>query len=167
MEKTLELQLNELLQKILTEKTLSVEAMDVVKNLSSEHKILQETVESNKKVIEKRDEEIRKLIEENTNLKGEVTSWLEKESNLVGREKAVADIEHQKTLLQKDVDHNKERADEMKEVFGIVFRNTITRKRVQGQIPVAVQGFKGNYGSDTQPYVSQANTQEEIIESEE
>lgn len=167
MEKTLELQLNDLLQKILTEKTLSVEAMDVVKNLSKEHKELKELVELKQELIKNRDEEIGVLKEENTKLKNSIDSWLQKESNLVDREKAVTDIEHQKELLNKDITHQKERSDEMKEVFGIVFKNTITRKKVQGQVPVAVPGFKGNYGSDTQPYVTQSSSMEEVIESEE
>ena len=159
---TLKEQLNEVLQKLLTEKTFSPETLEIVQKLDSDFKSLQEENKKLEEQIKQDGISFSDLKKQKETLELIANEYKERTELLVAREKAVLEIEHDKALLQKDVACHKAVSDNVKEVVGLVFKNTTVRKSVCSNYPVVKRGYNGN--SD---YMEQVTKNDSIQETEE
>lgn len=150
----IEQEINKILDKAVIEKTFSLEAIDHIKNLRDEWT---KTMEINSRYgdsVKRMGQEIIDLRAENSYLKNYQEAVLKREEELLKKER-VQEI----VILQKEFSDR--RANEIKEIFGIVFKNPIVRETVYKNSIVPVSGA---YGTMTSMSTSENETK--VVEQE-
>ncbi len=132
---------------LIIEKSLSLEVIQIVGKIKEEHAQL---TKENEKLVEEGKEKDNNYL----NLKkytDEIFSKLnqsEKElSTYKDREKEFNNSEHKTALVLKDKESSDRALSEVKEVVGLVFKNTIIRKGINKSttVPVVVNGYPQNH----------------------
>lgn len=125
-------EINSIIERALTEKTFNLEIIEEIKKLRE----LPEALEVASKQIET-------LLKEKSELTTKVTSLEVNEASVNERELAVATREQELTILELKAEFNKTRADEIKEMFGIVFKNPVLKENVYKSSQVQVKDNSG------------------------
>ena len=130
-------ELNEVITKILMDKTLSVEALEAVKAITEESKKLTAKLESLDRDYVSKCNALNQKVEENTDLRGQLIKLTEREKAVEKRELAITELE-KKAAVQEAI------ASTFNICFDKVFRNISVHRNVTGNIPVAVEGMAPN-----------------------
>lgn len=128
--------LNTLIDSLVAEKSLSFEVVEQLKAVRDENIKLGEELKVSKERIRVLEEHNNVLVTKNIELKAN-------EDSVKAREIAVSKIEHEKEIANLKVDFANNRANEVKEIVSLVFKNPIIRKTAYNSIPVAVDGGNG------------------------
>ncbi len=122
--------LKELIDGLVTEKSLSFEVLEQVRKVkeTSDELIKTNTIQG-EQLLEFGKKE-KNLLEEISILSKEISGWKVRESSLIEREKAVLDIEHENEIEKLKAKHSSDTLKEVKEVVGMVFKNTVLRESV-------------------------------------
>jgi len=131
--------INNVIDQIVEERTLSLEAADAVKALRDENTELRDQAAA-------LEERVNAFIEVESELKDEcrrkgklVNEYLSREKELKEREKSVI-----RTEIENE--HLKARCTELKEIIDNLTRNTMVRQRVFGNEPIVLPGYEsGGY----------------------
>lgn len=138
--------LDKIIEGLVVEKSLSLEVFQRLQEIKSESENVLErniNLEEEINVLKNNNDLYLKTIED---LKFELSKWIQKESDLVDREKKVLDLEHLIQLKDKDVEIANNVSNAIKDVVGLVFKNTIIRKGINKSVsvPVSVNGYVQN-----------------------
>lgn len=143
--------LKKLIDDLVLEKSLSFDVMDQVRkikeqsdNLITENSALKAQVDSNSKSIIEKDNKIAEL-------NVTIDDWKKRESSLFTRETIVLDVEHKNQIEQLKATHANETLIQVKEVIGMVFKNTVLRESVNRSVSVPIE---------SNHYLSQGNDTE-------
>lgn len=131
---------------MIVEKSLSLDVIEIVRKIQSEHASLTEQNKFLEKTIEFKGKEILSLQEANTTAQNTIVSLTTKVTGYEQREDEFKKSEHTIALKNKDVDSSNRAIFEIKEVVGMVFKNTNIRKTVTGTDYVGVPGANGCNG---------------------
>lgn len=124
--------ISSIVEEALTEKTFSLEIITKIKQLKDDFDVLVASSEVSKKRIIELETENKSLHSINDRITEENKTWQLRENQIIEAEK-VAD---KKTY---ELSFQTKRAEEIKELFGIVFKNPVVRETAykNGNIPVA------------------------------
>ncbi len=130
--------IEEILNETLTEKTFNLEIIGKIKTLKDDFQALQETNKKQEDLLTERYRQIEVLTGEKTKLTAKVEGFEKRE--------------HEISLKEKELDKNKyelefqrNRAIEIKELFGIVFRNPVIKESAFRTVPITTES--GGYTS--------------------
>lgn len=143
--------LQQAIQGVLTEKALSPEAITAVKNILDENNSLK----INKDELTKRLETSEKR---NSELVHEIQMLKIKEADILNREQEIVVREKKADLLDLTVKYEQTRVQDVKGMFETVFRNTVLRKNVNANVA------NPNYTQDAYNSTHNESTQEEVRE---
>lgn len=115
--------IEEILAQTLTEKTFSLEIVDKIKTLKDDFESSQKLIDSLREKSLHNEKMITNLEERNTKLQELVNSY-------TIREKEISDKEKKLEKTNYELQFQTKRGDEIKELFGIVFKNPIVREGV-------------------------------------
>ena len=143
--------LKELLDGLVAEKSLSFDVLEQLRKVKTESDELIKTNLLLGESITAKDEIINEKNSEINSLKALVKKWEEKDNAITKREEAVLDIEHKNEIEKLKAEGANKTLGEVKEVVGLVFRNTVLRKNILSNEPVFNdQGYQnGNFKSKT------------------
>lgn len=126
---------------LIIEKSLSLDVIEIVRNIQSEH--LQLT-ERNKKLIQdielrderfnKKDKELEDTLLKLDGVSKELTIYKSREDEFIKSENTIA-------LKNKDVDSANRVSQEIKEIVGLVFKNTTIKKSMFSSEPIVQNGY--------------------------
>src|SRR3990167_1820740 len=141
--------LKELLDGLVAEKSLSFDVLEQLRKVKTESDELIKTNLLLGESITAKDEIINEKNSEINSLKALVKKWEEKDNAITKREEAVLDIEHKNEIEKLKAEGANKTLGEVKEVVGLVFRNTVLRKHIMSNEPVFNdQGYQnGNFKS--------------------
>lgn len=135
--------LKELLDGLVAEKSLSFEVLEQLRKVKIESEeliktnlLLGESILQKDKLINEKNSEINTL----TIL---VKKWSDREDDLIKREKNVLDIEHKNEIEKLKAENSAKTLLEIKEIVGMVFRNTNIRKTITGTENMVIGGGNG------------------------
>lgn len=141
--------LKELLDGLVAEKSLSFDVLEQLRKVKTEsdeliktNLLLGESITAKDKIINEKNSEINGL----TAL---VKKWDERDNALTKREEAVLDIEHKNEIEKLKAEHAGKTLGEVKEIVGLVFRNTNVRKTIVGQGAVSGGANPNSYSNST------------------
>lgn len=129
---------------LIIEKSLSLDVIEIVRNIQSEYA---NAIEDNKKLTENIKFEFERYTQEHEKLVvtlGELDGANTELTKYKAREKEFINSEHSHALKNKDVDSANLVLKEVKEVIGLVFKNTIIRERVNKSVGHMIS-TNGNY----------------------
>lgn len=125
---------------VLAEKTLSKDAIDAVQELLTDNEQLKLTDKTRKEELIGNRRTIDDLNDQNTDLRTKL-------GDFEARELAVSEREKKADLLDLTVKYEQTRVNDIKEWTGLVFRNTNIIRRIHGNKPMEVHpGPNGNMG---------------------
>lgn len=148
--------LQQAIQGVLTEKALSAEAISAVQSILEENKTLGEV---NKSLIES----AKKIADQNIKLTEENTMWKTRAAAVEQKESDVKEREFRQELKDSEVSFTNLRLQDMKEVMGLVFKNTNIRKSITSHV-VLPPPTKDQYNNTVYPSASEVNDSEVITE---
>jgi len=120
-------EINDIIQKIAEEKTFSLESLERIKQLKDDYEIVKNDFLITE---EKYEDSLEKL----KILEGVKTEYQTRLSELSEREKVVAEKEAKQALDDQALEFQRKRADEIKEMFSIVFKNPVVRENAYKSI---------------------------------
>lgn len=139
-------EINKFLDKIIVEKTFSLEAVGQIKKMGDEYVVMETKL---KDVLEDR----KNISDQNTVLSIENNKLKERDADVSKREIIVKDKENKQALNDLRLEHANIRANEIRELFGVVFKNPVVRSNVykSNSVPVAQNGYVGTHnGNETE-----------------
>lgn len=142
--------LKELLDGLVAEKSLSFDVLEQLRKVKTES---EELVKANflfGESIKEKDKLNASLTAEIAKLGAEIVAWKAREESLITREKAVLDIEHRNEIEKMKAEHANSTLNQVKEIVGMVFRNTSIKKAITGTENI-VQGGGPNCGTYSEP----------------
>jgi regulator of replication initiation timing len=116
-------EITKLVEKVLVEKTFSLEIIDQIKKIRDDYNDLEKKFKEKETINKELYETNLKLSTENSDLKS-------KGESVSNREKIVAEKESKQALNDLELKQAQESKTEIKELFGIVFKNPIVRENV-------------------------------------
>ncbi len=117
--------IDQILQEAVTEKTFTLDIVDKIKRLKNDFALATKKIEDLRK-------EKQEVYAESVNLKSEVRQLTDQQD---GYDKRLADLvkrEAQQERLAYELDFQRQRSTEIKELFGIVFRNPVVTRSAIG-----------------------------------
>jgi len=115
--------IDEVLDQALTEKTFSLEIIEKIKSLHDGFASSQETIKQNNETIKLLNENATKANQEINKLSTLVSQYETREIELASKEKVAEKQAY-------ELEYQKNRANEIKELFQIVFKNPVVRENV-------------------------------------
>jgi len=119
--------LKELLDGLVAEKSLSFEVLEQLRKVKTESDSLLSENKLLKDTLVLKDEQIARLGETVNTQHLTIKDWEIREAKLEEREKAVLDIEHKNEIANLKTEHAVGTLNQVKEVVGMVFKNTTLR----------------------------------------
>lgn len=146
MNKDYKSKVDEILEQALTEKTFSLEIVEKIKALRDDFKTVSDKNEELTKSLNDKIVTITSLTNTNNSLNLELTAYKY-------RERAISDAEKKADKINYELVFQTQRANEIKELFGIVFKNPVVRENAYKTIstPVSSNGYVNTYtGTDNE-----------------
>lgn len=143
---TFQEEVNKLIEKALVEKTFSLEIVEQIKKMRDDYISMEASLKSSK-------ENNDNLFKRNQELETENTTLKARDVNVSSREKVVKEKEDKQALEELKLQNAIESKKEIKELFGIVFKNPVVRSNVykNTSVPVAQNGYVSNLsGSESE-----------------
>ena len=126
--------IEEVITQALTEKTFSLEIIEKIKSLKDGFESAQENIKIQNLALESSNKTIEDLRLKNSELSTKVKLFEDREIAIASKEKVLEKTEYQLTFQT-------QRANEIKELFGTVFKNPTLQRSVFGTIPVMENGY--------------------------
>jgi hypothetical protein len=126
--------IQEIIDQALTEKTFSLEIIEKIKSLKDAFDKSVLDIETLNKRLEINDNLRLTLEKENITLRNSNESLIAKEKDVITREKELDKNKY-------ELEFQKQRANEIKDILGIVFKNPVLQKSVFGSVPVERNGY--------------------------
>jgi len=154
--------LNQIIESMVAEKSLSLEVFQQLKEvkeqsdlIAKENTALREASIVTQNTISKLQDDIIKLNHRNA-------EWAKREEELVTREKAILDSEHQLALKDKDVEKAQAVSNNIKEIVGIVFKNPTLRTGIMKSTsePVGVDQYGNTKWASSENNYTEVKTEE-------
>lgn len=143
---TFQEEVNKLIEKALMEKTFSLEIVDQIKRMRDDYISMETSLE--------RTTELNKgLVKINTELSEQNNKLTAHDEDVSSREKVVKEKEDKQALETLKLQHAIEGKKDIKELFGIVFKNPVVRSNVykNTSVPVSVNGYVNTHaGSENE-----------------
>lgn len=142
--------LQQLIENLVAEKSLSFEVLEQLKKIKDQSDFLikenQDQAEKIKRYQESITEKDSKILE----LSNKLGDWSHREGELIGREKAVLQLEHEKEISELKVTGAQATLSSVKEIVGLVFRNTSVKKSIYTHKPLIRDGYStGNTATES------------------
>jgi len=139
--------LNNIIEQLVAEKSLSLEVLEQLKRIKDESNILTSENKQHLETIKNYSENNDKLINANKQLSSIIDGWKLRENNLISREKAVLDSEHKNEIQELKANYAISTLQEVKGVVEMVFKNVTVRKSIHKNksIPVSNNGYVQNH----------------------
>lgn len=134
--------IEEVITQALTEKTFSLEIIEKIKSLKDGFESSQKTIELLTLSGESSGKTINELRTQNESLSSRVKSFEDRESNIRTKEK-----ELEKNIYE--LEFQQKRANEIKELFGIVFKNPVMQKTAYNSHNKYENGFSNSGSSNS------------------
>jgi len=142
--------LKELLDGLVAEKSLSFDVLEQLRKVKTESDELIKTNLDRLEIIKARDIQINQNNSKINELNALVNNWQARDNALIKREQAVLDIEHKNEIEKMKAEHANSTLIQVKEIVGMVFRNTSIKKAITGTENI-VQGGGMNSSSYSEP----------------
>jgi len=142
--------LKELLDGLVAEKSLSFDVLEQLRKVKTESDELIKVNLDRLEIIKARDTQINQNNSKINELNALVNNWQARDNALIKREQAVLDIEHKNEIEKMKAEHANSTLIQVKEIVGMVFRNTSIKKAITGTENI-VQGGGMNSGSYSEP----------------
>lgn len=135
---------------VLQEKALSKEAIDAVQQVLAENEDLKAGNESLRELTANQEKSLAIAQKKNAEYDSLVDA-------LAAREKALQERENKADLLDLQVEHAKIRVADLKEITGLVFRNTVLKKTMynSSQVPMPSGGYMNNVTENSNETISE------------
>lgn len=122
-------------ENLIIDKTLSLDAIQVINRIKEEHRLLTEEVQ----VLRKEQQYNKNIISEKDNIIINLENTISKRDLIIDsykiREQSFIDSEHSIKLLKKDTECSDRIVNEVKEVVSLMFKNPLIRKTIKGSGP--------------------------------
>lgn len=141
----------EALNNLIQQKTLSLEAFELVQDLKKKYEDLSKRFDYTQKDLERFRRENEALSMHNSTLAKKLAEAESRESSIIEREKKVTRLEIEKECADKMVKHTTE-------TFKTVFENATLKNTIMRGIPVVMPGFSGGNGMYPTPPSTQILT---------
>ena len=142
--------LKELLDGLVAEKSLSFDVLEQLRKVKTESDELIKVNLDRLEIIKARDTQINQDNSKINELNALVNNWQARDNALIKREQAVLDIEHKNEIEKMKAEHANSTLIQVKEIVGMVFRNTSIKKAITGTENI-VQGGGVNSSSYSEP----------------
>lgn len=134
--------IEEVITQALTEKTFSLEIIEKIKSLKDGFESSQKTIELMTLSAESSQKTIDELRTQNANLSSRVKSFEDRELDIKTKERELEKNKYELEFQQK-------RANEIKELFGIVFKNPVVQKSSFNSHNKYENGFSNSSSSNS------------------
>lgn len=151
--------LNKVIDQIVTEKTMSLEAVDAIKQMRERNNTLRET---NSRLEKTNNDYAEKLI----TFQEDIKKLKEERDHILAMDSAFKVREEKATRQECEVEKHKAVSDTYSTVFQIIFRNTTVRRTVSKDVITPLEGGEGQY-SNQMPRTERDTLNESITETEE
>lgn len=138
--------LKELLDGLVAEKSLSFDVLEQLRKVKAESEELVKTNLLLGEAVTDKDELLTKKDSKILELSNKIGGWINRENSLIEREKAVLDIEHKNEIEKLKATHSESTLTQVKEIVGIVFRNTSIKRSMFGNEACSIPqgGYAGS-----------------------
>lgn len=141
---------------LIIEKSLSLGVIEIVRKIQAEHATMTEKNKTLEETIKLKDEQIKSLSGINEKDLREINSLLQQVNKFKEREKEFIDSEHTIALKDKDVTGANNTLSSIKDIIGMVFKNTVIRESVcHSESGSNNQGYYNNTVSDTKEIIKE------------
>lgn len=120
MENKYQAKIEEVITQALTEKTFSLEIIEKIKSLK-------DGFEANEKLVEELNKRLEFITKENNEVKSNLNITIEKLNKYIERENAIKEKETALAKTNYELEFQTKRANEIKELMMIVFKNPVVR----------------------------------------
>ena len=146
--------ISDIVEEALTEKTFSLEIVTKIKTLKDDFEKLTVTNEGQGRRITDLEMENKSIHAINEKLLAENNAYKAREDELEKKEKAADKVIY-------ELEFQKKRGDEIKELFGVVFKNPVVRETAYKNGSVPVPGNNGSYPTTMTSTESETKTTEQ------
>ena len=153
--------LNKALERLLIEKSFSVEFMEAVKELQRNYDHAMDEIKRANEALEKRNKQIDELSAINAELTVEVNRLRDQTGSRAMWEQDVLSMEVRPDPINKEAGSNATRISDVKEMFNSIFRNTSLLRMVNEATTVMPAGDR--FGERLYPETFTQNMDEEIM----
>lgn len=131
------------IEQMIIEKSLSLEVLTIVNQIKEEHAVLLQSEKEKIETIRKANETITELMGGQKLMQAEIDALKVELKLYQVREAEFNKSEHTIALKDKDVASSERALHEVKNVVGMVFKNTIVREGIarSSSVPVVVNGY--------------------------
>ena len=134
-------QIDAIINQAVAEKTFSLEVINQIKELKEDFESAQKDVENLQKKLDKKIEEIDKLNSERAEAAENITKLQTKIDEFEANIKAIEERERKVEKVEWDACFQKQRADEIKQIFEFTLRSPMIRRSISesAQVPVSTR----------------------------